>query len=142
MITDEIIMEIENLGSLSSDYKQLMAYSNGIKLEECTIFDTFWDDNKGFTFGEFFSWQEVVWNNKSFYDVRKEYNLSMQIPSVLYIASTVEDKGILLGTAGASYGKIYLFEPTKIFEGESIIDVHFLADSLEAFLLKLEKVPS
>lgn len=143
ILSSHEISFVEQLSILPDDYVWMMSISNGISFRRCTLLEYYEEDERGFVFGEFFQWEETVRVNRTLNEVLNEYNMFLPYQGLLYIGSTAEDKGILLGTKKETFGKVFIFAPTRMFEHDNTdkVPVYLLTDSFEEFILKLDSEP-
>jgi hypothetical protein len=142
-LNNRMIRQVSGLHTLPEDYLWLMSISNGIRFHECTIINNYESDETGFSFGEFFSWKEVVRVSTVLNEVLEEYNIKLQFPNLLYVGGTYENKSILIGTDGQIFGNVFIFSPVQMFDynTDETVPVYKLTDSLEEFLLNLKPLP-
>lgn len=136
------IESVKQLEALPDDYVWMIKFSNGLIFKRITLVETYDSDELGFCLYEFFNWEEALSVTVTLNEALAEFDLSLPYERLLYIGSTVEDKGILLGTEIEVFGNVFLFSPTRMVEqDDTVVPIHKLADSLEEFLLKLEPEP-
>lgn len=143
ILSSNEISFIKQISILPDNYILMMSISNGISFKRCTLLEYYEEDERGFVFGEFFQWEETVRMNLTLNEVLNEYNMFLPYEGLLYIGSTAEDKGILLGTKNETFDKVFIFSPTQMLEHDNTdtLPIFLLTNSFEEFILKLEPEP-